>query len=96
VNTTVNSRALFCPATVRASNPLPLRDALTMALTSRQPESGVLHHSDRGSQYAAGDYQDVLIAHGMGRSMSRVGNCWDNAVAESFFATLGLLESRHL
>jgi putative transposase len=64
------------------------RDALTMALTGRQPESGVLHHSDRGSQYAAGDYQDVLIAHGMGCSMSRVGNCWDNAVAESFFATL--------
>jgi putative transposase len=61
------------------------RDALTMALTGRQPESGVLHHSDRGSQYAAGDYQDVLIAHGMGCSMSRVGNRWDNAVAESFF-----------
>jgi putative transposase len=64
------------------------RDALTMALTGRRPESGVLHHSDRGSQYAAGDYQDVLLAHGMGCSMSRVGNCWDNAVAESFFATL--------
>jgi putative transposase len=64
------------------------RDALTMALTGRQPGPGTLHHSDRGSQYAAGDYQDVLIAHGMDCSMSRVGNCWDNAVAESFFATL--------
>jgi len=64
------------------------RDALTMALTSRQPAPGTLHHSDRGSQYAAGDYQDILIAHAMDCSMSRVGNCWDNAVAESFFATL--------
>ena len=64
------------------------RDALTMALTGRQPEPGTLHHSDRGSQYAAGDYQEMLIAHAMECSMSRVGNCWDNAVAESFFATL--------
>jgi putative transposase len=64
------------------------RDALGMALAGRHPAPGTLHHSDRGSQYAAGDYQDMLIAHGMDRSMSRVGNCWDNAVAESFFATL--------
>jgi len=64
------------------------RDALTMALTSRQPAPGTLHHSDRGGQYAAGDYQDILIEHAMDCSMSRVGNCWDNAVAESFFATL--------
>lgn len=64
------------------------RDALTMALTRRRPDPGVLHHSDRGSQYAAGDYQDLLTAHAMACSMSRVGNCWDNAVAESFFATL--------
>jgi putative transposase len=64
------------------------RDALTMALAGRQPEPGTLHHSDRGSQYAAGDYQDILTAHAMDCSMSRVGDCWDNAVAESFFATL--------
>jgi transposase InsO family protein len=64
------------------------RDALQMALTTRQPASGVLHHTDRGSQYAAGDYQALLTAHGMKCSMSRVGDCWDNAVAESFFATL--------
>lgn len=64
------------------------RDALLMALTGRQPEPGTLSHSDQGSQYAAGDYQDILIAHGMDCSMSRRGNCWDNAVAESFFATL--------
>ena len=64
------------------------RDALAMALTGRRPAPGVLHHSDQGSQYAAGEYQDMLTAHGMECSMSRVGNCWDNAVAESFFATL--------
>jgi putative transposase len=64
------------------------RDALLMALTGRQPGPGTLYHSDRGSQYAAGDYQDILTAHAMHCSMSRAGDCWDNAVAESFFATL--------
>ena len=64
------------------------RDALAMALTGRHPEPGALHHSDRGSQYAADDYQAMLTAHAMDCSMSRVGDCWDNAVAESFFATL--------
>lgn len=63
-------------------------DALTMALAGRQPGPGVLHHTDRGSQYAATDYRALQTAHGMECSMSRVGNCWDNAVAESFFATL--------
>jgi putative transposase len=64
------------------------RDALTMALVGRRPAPGVLHHTDRGSQYAAADYRAVLTAHGMECSMSGVGDCWDNAVAESFFATL--------
>jgi putative transposase len=64
------------------------RDALAMALLGRRPAPGTLHHSDRGSQYAAGDYQEMLTAYGMDCSMSRVGDCWDNAVAESFFATL--------
>jgi putative transposase len=64
------------------------RDALTMALTGRCPKPGTLYHSDQGSQYAAADYRDVLTANAMECSMSRVGNCWDNAVAESFFATL--------
>jgi len=64
------------------------RDALEMALAGRQPGAGVLHHTDRGSQYAAGAYQALLAAQAMTCSMSRVGNCWDNAVAESFFATL--------
>ncbi len=63
-------------------------DALHMALAQRHPGPGVLHHSDRGSQYACGDYQARLVAHGMTGSMSRKGDCWDNAVVESFFATL--------
>jgi transposase InsO family protein len=63
-------------------------DALTMALRHRQPPPGLVHHSDRGSQYASGDYQAVLAAHGIVCSMSRRANCWDNAVAESFFSTL--------
>ena len=65
-------------------------DALQMALTARQPPQGLLHHSDRGSQYLSYEYQQLLAAHGLLSSMSRKGNCWDNAVAESFFATLKL------
>lgn len=63
-------------------------DALAMALRTRVPGRGLLHHSDRGSQYASGDYQTALAAAGITCSMSRKGNCYDNAVAESFFATL--------
>lgn len=62
--------------------------ALRMALRTRRPAAGGLHHSDRGSQYAAHRYQALLAANGMQCSMSRPGNCWDNAVVESFFATL--------
>lgn len=62
--------------------------ALLMALTTRQPVAGLLHHSDRGSQYAAGTDQQVLTRHGLTPSMSRKGNCWDNACVESFFGTL--------
>ena len=62
--------------------------ALTMAVGRRRPPPGLLHHSDRGSQYASGDYRRALRTHGLVCSMSRRGNCWDNAVAESFFATL--------
>jgi putative transposase len=61
-------------------------DALEMALVRRRPLPGLLHHSDRGSQYASGDYQQALAADGIVCSMSRRGDCWDNAVAESFFA----------
>ena len=63
-------------------------DALGMALRTRQPGPGLLHHSDRGVQYASGDYQKLLAEHGIDCSMSRKGDCWDNAVAESFFSTL--------
>ena len=63
-------------------------DALRMAIKGRPWSRAMLHHSDRGSQYASHEYQQLLAAHGILSSMSRKGNCWDNAVAESFFATL--------
>jgi putative transposase len=62
--------------------------ALRMALDLRQPEPGLLHHSDRGTTYASSAYQDALEQNGIICSMSRKGNCWDNAVVESFFSTL--------
>ena len=65
-----------------------VREALQMALTQRQPTTGLLHHSDRGRQYASAEYQALLVAQGVECSMSRRGNCYDNAVHESFFGTL--------
>lgn len=62
--------------------------ALRMALQRRRPEAGLLHHSDRGCQYTSFEYRTALAQHVVTVSMSRKGNCWDNAVAESFFATL--------
>lgn len=62
--------------------------ALEMALKRRCPDVGLLHHSDQGCTYASEDYQAVLEAHGITCSMSRRGNCYDNAVMESFFSTL--------
>ena len=62
--------------------------ALKTALRGRQPSAGLLHHSDRGSQYASLDYQLLLSGAAIRCSMSRKGDCWDNAVVESFFATL--------
>jgi len=62
--------------------------ALMMAIERRRPRNGVLVHSDQGSQYASEEYRSVLKQHGMVGSMSRRGNCWDNAVAESFFHSL--------
>jgi transposase InsO family protein len=62
--------------------------ALEMAVLHRRPPAELLHHSDRGVQYACDDYQALADRHGMLRSMSRTGNCYDNAVVESFFATL--------
>lgn len=63
-------------------------DALHMAIQQRKPEPGLLVHTDRGSQYACRDYRAFIGEHGIVPSMSRKGDCWDNAVAESFFATL--------
>lgn len=63
-------------------------DALTMALTRRRPAAGLLHHSDRGVQYASDAYQELLKDRGIAVSMSGKGDCWDNAVMESFWATL--------
>jgi transposase InsO family protein len=62
--------------------------ALTMALNRRCPETGLLHHSDRGSTYASEDYQRRLDAHGIMCSMSRTGDCYDNAVMEAYFSRL--------
>ncbi len=62
--------------------------ALEMALKRRCPDAGLLHHSDQGCTYASEDYQRILNAHGITCSMSRRGNCYDNAVMESFFSTL--------
>jgi transposase InsO family protein len=62
--------------------------ALAMAFDTRRPPPGLIHHSDRGVQYACHAYRSLLAQHGAVASMSRRGDCWDNAVAESFFATL--------
>ncbi len=62
--------------------------ALNMGLRTRRPARGLIHHSDRGGLYCSTNYLAVLKAHGIERSMSRKGDCWDNAVAESFFGTL--------
>ena len=66
---------------------LPLA-ALRMALGQRRPPRGLLHHSDRGCQYASAEYRSLLSAHGLETSMSRTGNPYDNAWVESFFSTL--------
>jgi transposase InsO family protein len=66
---------------------LPLA-ALHRALRLRRPAPGLIHHTGRGSQFASQEYRAVLGAYGVRQSMSREGDCWDNAVAESFFATL--------
>ena len=65
-----------------------VNDALNMAISYTKPPKGLLWHTDRGSQYASYSHKDLLQHHGIIQSMSRKGNCWDNAVAESFFKTL--------
>ncbi len=65
-----------------------VENALLMALARRRPKAGLLHHSDRGSQYTSRAYRLIIEQSGMFASMSRKGNCWDNAAMESFFGTL--------
>jgi putative transposase len=65
-----------------------VNQALSMALYQRRPAAGLIRHTDRGSQYGADSYRQLLTQHAIQPSMSRKGNCWDNAVAESFFHTL--------
>lgn len=65
-----------------------VQSAMRMALLERHPAAGLLHHSDRGVQYASGDFQDLLKKNQAVCSMSRKGNCWDNACVESFFSRL--------
>ena len=62
--------------------------SLQMALTSRRPSPGLIHHSDRGSQYTSATYAEILADNGLRQSIGRPGTCWDNAVPEAFFATL--------
>ena len=65
-----------------------VQNALNQAVIRKKPSAGLIHHSDRGSQYASDDYQELLKKNKMIPSMSRKGDCWDNAVAESFIHTL--------
>ena len=65
-----------------------VEDALTMAFANRAPEEGVIFHSDRGCQYTSRDFAELARANGVVLSVGRKGECWDNAVAESFFATI--------
>jgi transposase InsO family protein len=71
----------------RQNRPLAI-DALTMAIERRQPKPGLIHHTDQGILYASAAYRAILHTHGMVTSMSKKGDCYDNAVAESFFSTL--------
>jgi transposase InsO family protein len=65
-----------------------VEDALKMAFLSRRPEKGVIFHSDRGCQYVSRNYAELARANGVVLSVGMAGQCWDNAVAESFFATI--------
>jgi len=72
-----------------------VNDALTMAIWKRNPTRCLISHTDRGNQYASKSHKDLLKLHGIKQSMSRRANCWDNAVAESFFHTLKVELTHH-
>jgi transposase InsO family protein len=82
------SRKVVGWAMSKHMNTALVETALQMALQTRHPEASLLHHSDQGSQYTSADYQSTLADWNIQLSMSRVGNCYDNAVAKSFFGTL--------
>ncbi len=73
-----------------------VNDALKMAIKRRSPERGLIWHTDRGSQYASYEHKDLLLEHGIIQSMSKKGDCWDNAVAESFFHSLKTELTHHV
>lgn len=73
-----------------------VNDALEMAIKRRKPQRGLIWHTDRGSQYASYAHKDLLKEHGIIQSMSRKGNCWDNAVSESFFHSLKTELTHHV
>jgi transposase InsO family protein len=89
------SRRVIGYATSRRIDRLLVLDALNMATGTRKPAEGAIHHSDRGSQYCSRDYRMALQAAGLTGSMSRKGDCWDNAPVESFFSTLKGEELNH-
>jgi putative transposase len=82
------SRAVVGWSMADHMRPELVNQALAMAVGQRQPAAGLIMHTGRGSQYGADSYRQLLTQHGIEPSMSRQGNCWDNAVAESFFHTL--------
>lgn len=73
-----------------------VNDALLMALKTRKPKAGLVWHTDRGSQYAADSHREIIQQYGILQSMSRKGNCYDNAVAESFFHSLKTELTHHI
>jgi putative transposase len=73
-----------------------VNDALLMALKTRKPKMGLVWHTDRGSQYAADSHRELIQEYGILQSMSRKGNCYDNAVAESFFHSLKTELTHHI
>lgn len=82
------SRRVIGWAMATRQDELLAENALRMALQQRRPQAGLLHHTDRGCQYTSQQYQEVLTQYGITVSMSRRGNCYDNAVSEAFFGTL--------
>lgn len=82
------SRRVVGWAMSRRNNQALITDALRMAIQQRRPEPGLIHHTDQGTLYTSSGYRALMAEHGMIASMSRKGDCWDNAVAESFFSNL--------